>query len=58
MKTAEPVKALPSQTVPTAAVRTARYSSTGTNAPDVATLASVIVPPTVEAAVVRTLTHA
>jgi hypothetical protein len=53
-----PVKAVVSHVVLVAAVRTARYSSAGTRVPDVVELASVIVPPTVEAAVVRMLTHA
>ncbi len=54
----DPEKAAASHVVSTAVVRTALYSSTGTNVPDDVELANAMVPPTVEAAVVRILTHA
>lgn len=58
MNTGDPEKAAASQAVLTAVVLTALYSSTGSKVPDDVELARAIVPPTVEAAVVRILTHA
>jgi hypothetical protein len=58
MKAGDPEKAAASQMVLAAVVLTALYSRTGSNVPDDVELASVTVPPTVEDAVVRILTHA